>query len=404
MIRDNSYSRRCAKCEYPRHGEQSATYSLPQLNKKIVYLDQFMISNMVNALASEARKPDDEFYFEAFKKIDRLSKLQLIVCPDSKFHTEESLFSKYPKEHKRVYELLSHGISYWDEWAILKAQIIEHLDRWLNSNSARETSFDAQCFLRGKINAWQPRILLTVNSSWLDNNKTGIKETKDQTFEVMKGVYQKWESNRGLDFNHWYQDELSGWKDTIINSYMDHLRKAAAVLSGADPNYSNAIPPVLAQIFQTVFNTIASRFLNNEERDSKIQEFLEANSLEHVPFVRIYCAVLASVAHRLSVGNMKAEKIKSSFYTDVFISATILPFCDAIFLEKQIASFMKEKPLKNILEKMPLVFSLSNKEDFLSYLDEIELAATKEHLEAVKEVYGENWGAPFCKVLDDEFN
>lgn len=85
-------------------------------------------------------------------------------------------------------------------------------------------------------------------------------------------------------------------------------------------------------------------------------------------------------------------------------ASTLLPFCDAIFLEKQIAGFMNEKSLNATLNKMPQIYSLANKGEFLLYLDKIENEASSDHLNAVKEVYGTDWGKPFCKVLKDEFN
>ncbi len=363
-----------------------------------------MISNMVKALAKEDPEQEGDFYLEAFKKLDRLSKLQLIVCPDSQFHAEESLFSKYPNEHKRVYELLSHGVSYWDQWTILRFEIMDHLRNWIAGKPTKETSFATQRFVHGKINAWQPRLLVTVNSSWLENNKANIRVAKDTAFDHMKDVYKRWESEKGKNFDYWYSEELSGWRATITDAYYSYLKKAAAVFSGSDPNCLNILPSPLAQIFQEVFNDISRSFPDESERDSKLKEFLGPESLDNVPFIRIYCSILGAVAHRLSVGNMKAEKIKSSFYTDVFISATLLPFCDVIFLEKQIAGFMKEKPLNSVLSKMPKVYSLASKTEFLSHLDEIESGATNEHLQTVKEVYGEEWGKPFCEVLKDEFN
>lgn len=363
-----------------------------------------MISNMVKALAKEDPEQEGDFYLEAFKKIDRLSKLQLIICPDSQFHAEESLFSKYPKEHKRVYELLSHGVSYWDQWTILRFEIMEHLKNWMAGKPTKETSFVTQQFVHGKVNVWQPRLLISVNSSWLENNKANIKVAKDTAFDHMRNVYKRWESEKGKNFDYWYSEELSGWRVTITGAYSDYLKKAAAVFSGIDPNCLNILPTPLAQIFQEVLKEISKSFPDENERDIKLAEFLSATSLENVPFIRIYCSILATIAHRLSVGNMKAEKIKSSFFTDVFISATILPFCDVIFLEKQIAGFMKEKPLNVVLGKMPKIYSLSSKDEFLAHLDEIEAQASEEHIRAVKEIYGEDWGKPFCKVLREEFN
>ena len=80
-------------------------------------MDQFAISNMEKTLnpkvAEQQKKRIDKFWFQLFEKLDTLSKLQLIVCPDSITHQNES---KVTIEHyetlKRMYELLSHGTSF----------------------------------------------------------------------------------------------------------------------------------------------------------------------------------------------------------------------------------------------------------------------------------------------------
>lgn len=138
-IHEFGYYRRCAKCGYPKPPEQSAFFPLPPVKKTVIYLDQCILSGMVKSLHPDRRKKIDPFYFEAFKQLDRLSKLQLIVCPDSEYHESESIFSSFPAEHKRVYELLSHGISYNDTWTVLRFQLSEQLQKWLNSQPMGET-------------------------------------------------------------------------------------------------------------------------------------------------------------------------------------------------------------------------------------------------------------------------
>jgi uncharacterized Zn finger protein len=50
MISGNRYTRRCRECWFDE------SYSLPQLSKTIIYLDQFAISEMMKALNAELGK------------------------------------------------------------------------------------------------------------------------------------------------------------------------------------------------------------------------------------------------------------------------------------------------------------------------------------------------------------
>ncbi len=99
MVRSDSYLRRCAECFRPHGHERPAVYPLPPLNKKIIYIDQMGISNMMKALNPETRAgrsgPISRFWLDLFERLDVLAKLQLIVCPDSIFHEWESLAAPF---------------------------------------------------------------------------------------------------------------------------------------------------------------------------------------------------------------------------------------------------------------------------------------------------------------------
>lgn len=77
MVNDDSFSRRCFNCQH------TDSIPLPELNKQVIYIDQFAISNMMKALntKTEANKKGrvDVFWETLFKKLDRLCKLQLII-------------------------------------------------------------------------------------------------------------------------------------------------------------------------------------------------------------------------------------------------------------------------------------------------------------------------------------
>src|SRR5258708_3053049 len=87
----NVYTRRCKECWFSNH------FHLPELHKKIIYLDQFVISEMMKAIHEKLGKTGrvDPFWLRLFEKLGRLSHLQLIICPDSHYHQQESLLYEY---------------------------------------------------------------------------------------------------------------------------------------------------------------------------------------------------------------------------------------------------------------------------------------------------------------------
>jgi ADP-heptose:LPS heptosyltransferase len=115
MILKDHYCRRCRECFYPKGGQRAASFPLPELNKSVIYLDQFAISNMLalnpGAKSGSQTRLDLPFWLTLFEKLDSLCKLQLIVCPDSDFHRHESMLSAFYPPLERMYELLSGGVS-----------------------------------------------------------------------------------------------------------------------------------------------------------------------------------------------------------------------------------------------------------------------------------------------------
>ena len=86
-IGGRGYTRRCRRCWY------SSRYPvLSTLQKKVIYVDQFAISNMMEAIDVTAKAHDraaaDPFWLSLFEQLERVCKLQLAVCRESYVHTD----------------------------------------------------------------------------------------------------------------------------------------------------------------------------------------------------------------------------------------------------------------------------------------------------------------------------
>jgi hypothetical protein len=94
IVNPHSYIRRCKDCHFPFKDSRSAVFPLPELSKKLIYIDQFAVSNMMKAINPKTRAHKkgsiDQFWQILFEKLYRLSNLQLIICPASSFHFQES--------------------------------------------------------------------------------------------------------------------------------------------------------------------------------------------------------------------------------------------------------------------------------------------------------------------------
>ena len=73
---------------------------------------------------------------------------------------------------------------------------------------------------------------------------------------------------------------------------------------------------------------------------------------------------------------------------DVRTISTYSPYVDALFIDKGCAALLKEEPLGAELEYKARIFSLSDPDEFLGYLREIEDQTPDEVREHAAMIYG----------------
>lgn len=74
--------------------------------------------------------------------------------------------------------------------------------------------------------------------------------------------------------------------------------------------------------------------------------------------------------------------------TDIDVVSTLLPYCDAIFVDNKCRSMLSNIPKTHKPPHECLVFSSKTSREFLRYLCEIRASATPDHLKLLHEVYG----------------
>ena len=75
--------------------------------------------------------------------------------------------------------------------------------------------------------------------------------------------------------------------------------------------------------------------------------------------------------------------------SDVRMISSLLPYCDAMFVDRECHGLLANIPVSHRPNYGCRVFSLTNRDEFLEYLRAIESAASADHLAMVAEVYGD---------------
>ena len=404
MICSQHYCRRCTECYYPHpsKGEYGETYPLPKLNKKVIYIDQFSISNMMKTLNPKTkghkRAGTDKFWGDLFGRLDALCKLQLIICPDSDFHKHESLLAPYYKQLKRLYELLSHGVSFYNHETIKLFQIMGQLKIWLGK--AKKVELDVHKIIHDDINAWQDRFILSVGDYDSQALIDELRSNREKSYDYMEGVFKRWQTDKDKDFDDWYKEERKSEARVIIELYTRDLQDMAKAYFGIAPLELGALLPGFAsRLISAIKDELERSGVSGKENLNKeLGRFLQSSEFEDTPYIKISSMVYAAMARRAAHQGRKKQPGRG-FFTDVKIISTLLPYCDAMFIDNECRSLLLEKPLCGELNYGAKVFSYSNKEEFLRYLDGIEKSASKAHMKAIEEVYGKEWAKPYWEIF-----
>jgi hypothetical protein len=400
MITGNNYTRRCCACY---HDE---VFKLPPIKKRLIYLDQFVISNITKSLdrsnESHKRAIADQFWLEVYKRLDRLSKYQLLICPDSFFHRYESLVGKNFPKMKRIYEHLSNGTTFYDKDTINRFQINEHFQNYLDKKTDTPLTLDAGHIMHGRFNEWYGKIRVGIKSCARDNEINKIRHDRESSYEIFKKIFDRWRTEKGKKFNEWVMEEASGFGKGVRQNFIAFAERKLEVsqkhLQIKQVNLNDVLPPMSNYILEDMMLHLRDRKIEDGEAFKKINDYFDSDYILQVPSIKISSMLFAAIARKAAAGQVKPPS--RGVFTDVNAIASFLPYCDAIFIDNENAAYLKESPLKDEIKFSTKIFSINTKTEFLNYLDSILDEASPNHLELVKKVYGEDWGEPYLTILE----
>ncbi|HXH50392.1 MAG TPA: hypothetical protein VNM47_13705 [Terriglobia bacterium] len=386
-------TRRCRDCW---HGQE---YRLPELRKKIIYLDQFVVSNLMKlenrAIKGHANVAADPFWRELHDLLFQLIHLQMICCPDSGSHEEESRIAPFNPELKKTYEALSGGITFKAFDSIKSNQIAELATAWAEE---REPSFDFESkkVLSRNPNEWNERFYVVVG----DNPFISPAELRRVRTELHANIARLFRDVWGKEkqsFEYWYELERKGFQGHLLNAAATHKRERAKVISAFKPGEEpslEALDKLLPSFPERIIEGIESimRFPRGgglrspEEQAELVRSFLSKNRTAEAPFVKLQSLLFAAIAVRAERG--QKEPPNQGTATDIDTLSHLLPFCDAMFMDNGCRSLLQNIPGKLRPPETAKVYSPNVKAEFLNYLRSIRDGISAEHVQAIREVYG----------------
>lgn len=398
----NSFGKECTECGH------TGGYKLPEVKKRIVYLDQFVLDNVVKGLDPKHPKNasvlKDPFWMELFKKLEVATRSQLIVCPDSFFHREESGPTGYFEAMQRIYEHFSGGATFNDHDQITRQQICEHFDNYLKGKPEIEPTTEPEKIVHGELHEWHGRMHISVNMKPRDEEVAETTKSKAETYQRFLNVFERWKTEKHKKFDDWYTEENGGFVTGTLQAIRKHAERRAAlpekVARGEEIDLNDVFPPSSLSLIQAMQLTARRAGMTDDsEIMRKIGEYLFSGNLDHIPVIRIGSLLYAALADQAARGRINPPS--PGVVVDVNMISSLLPYCDAIFLDKENAALLTDNRVKSRLRCNTRIFSLRNEEEFLEYLDEVIASASPEHVEHLNNYYGPKWHEPYMTILQE---
>jgi len=158
--------------------------------------------------------------------------------------------------------------------------------------------------------------------------------------------------------------------------------------------------PALEQ-WRHIRTTIERTGLTDEaEIRRTIVDFICSDAFLNTPYNRISVLLWAGIA-MLAVNGKKTAPT-ASIMTDIDNIAALMPYCDAMFLDRECAGLLRSIPAAHALPFSTKIFSRANEVEFFQYLSDLETNAEPQLWSCGKEIYGDNWPAAYTTMYDDE--
>ena len=374
-------TRRCKSC---RH---TTTEPLPFVNKAVVYLDQFAVSEIFKTRSGTRRKDANsgEFWSVASEKLNTVLLLQQAVFPSGSVHTEESLVFASGGDLRLAHDLLGGDIDFISVEEIESRQAWAFFRSFVDGLPPPSLEFDVDRILHGERNGWLRDMHISVNTDY-SHFAAKTRASRDAGGESLASLFRAWADEKPA-FKAVLRRELDAYGRAKFQAASDAFRQVAAADEGEDmASYLDGVlNPHLREFFE-LREFLVRRGLAEEEAGAKVLEFWMWQGNDHQPYHRTSCYLFAALARKAASGQQRPPS--RGTLNDIKAIAAYGPYVDAMFLDREWAGLLAEKPLNEDLPIKARIFSMSTQGAFLAYLDDLIAQADTQVRAYAREIYG----------------
>lgn len=355
----NVCNKKCTECF------ENQSKILPKIKKKVIYIDQFAISNMmmsINLIHPSNKKEDLKIWRKIYEKLNKLVHFNLIVCPYSETHEIESVFKKSDyKDLKTMFKFLSRTTKFKPKRSIENIQIYNDFENYINENWENRNNIKTKDALKWWINQWSSNMNIDINNMFYRNNSSELKAYKESIHSAIDEKFQLWKKQK-YSFEELYLSECQSL-----------LR-----------NRCNEIDTKMS-----LENILKSKWISNPIQQNKIiEEYYKNINFSNIPFINIHSALWSQIAYNAWRDIMSKAPNRGTLYDIDFLSI-YKPYCDIMLIDKSMKALLSLKECREKIDSNTKFFG-GDKNDielFYEYLKWLEESMSEEYIQLVEEIY-----------------
>jgi hypothetical protein len=376
---DDSIVWRCSDCRY------RVDELLPEVNKKVIYIDQFVFSELFKLKAGTRREDKlTPFWQEVDALLHRVVHLQQAVLPHSNIHQAETIVSAWPDELRKAYEAMGGDMRFEDTGEVQMLEVTEFAAAYAE-NRDPALNLDVDEILRGKRNKWLPNIRVVINADY-SHFAAVTRQRRERAGISVNELMDNWRT-RQLGFDDVLQIELNGYhysRIEALSAFREQYERAEA--AGDLMAIMNQSMSHICQELSMLDRLFHQAGIPKQSHDIARESFWRWERNGEMPFGRILAYMFAALAGQVKAGRKKG--VSSGFMNDVEAVAAYAPFVDAMFIDKECALLLTQGRPGRELNFRARIFSLTNRDEFLAYLRQLEVDASDEVRRYAKILYG----------------
>ncbi len=376
-----SMERRCVSCRF------TLNFLLPGVDKKVIYLDQFAISELYK-IKSKTRRPNatnEPFWQDFYSLANRAYLLQQVIFPASNIHSDETIVSPFASELGLAHEMMSGDTSFEYAHRISNEHELNYAKAYIDGATPPALSTDVDDILEGKRNIWLPDMHVTADMDY-SMFASGIRSSRATAGSSLQALAESWVKNKPT-FDDLLKNELESYGSAHRGACVEQATRAQRALEDNDGMaFWNASQSPALEQYRALRSLFEESGVPKDQSDAAVLRFREWPANRELPTHKIFAYLMAAFGWKISSGQRRP--IAAGILNDFTAISTYGPYVDAMFVDKECAELLSHGKVRANVHLKAKMFSLHTRNELLEYLTDLSDSAPPAVKAWAREIYG----------------